>query len=180
MSEMQVRDYLPRLLRDYLELRVLADSQQAALDRAWSAQLALLEGQFLDTAGEACISRWEKILELYPGSGDSLEERRFAVRLRLRERTPFTVTALRRALESLCGKGRYEVSLRDYTLTVRVALSARGSYAAAASLLERMCPANIRRELSLLYNTHGSWGRFTHAQMALRSHYGLRNEEIEE
>ena len=138
---------------------------------------SLLADQFILTAGESGISRWEKILGIAPKGTDTLDDRRFRVLTRLNEELPYTLPKLCEMLSNLCG-GKFTAELSDYTLSVKLGLSAKSNYSDVAMLLDRVIPANILAEVSLLYNKYNMLHPYTHAQLHLHTHEGLRTEEV--
>lgn len=176
--ERRLSDYLPHFLRDCAELRGITAGEQVELERAWRAADTLLDDQFVPTAGRGGLARWESILALSPKGTDTLDHRRGAVLARLNERLPYTLPRLRELLETVCGAGNVTAVVTDYTLTVRVALPAKGRFEAVGSLLERVTPYNLALDLIQLYNTHGELGRFTHGGLSPLTHEQLRNEVL--
>ena len=62
----QIIDYLPYVLRDVVEYRQLMEAEQPELAALWAAQDKVLADQYIVTATEYGISRWEAILGIYP------------------------------------------------------------------------------------------------------------------
>ena len=50
--------------------------------------------------------------------------------------------------------------------------------AEVARMLDEMVPLNIVLDVSILYNTHRMLQPYTHAQLAQKTHYAIRTEEI--
>ncbi len=65
-----------------------------------------------------------------------------------------------------------------YTLSVKVALTAKRNQQAVEELLADIVPANMVCTTSLLYNQHADLTRFTHAQLALLTHFEIREEVL--
>lgn len=174
--ERQLIGYLPDIVRGYAEFQAIMASEQPEVERAWQAADGLLEDQFLLTAGDAGLARWEAMLGIVPKATESLEDRRFRLLTRLNEELPYTLTQLRSILHTLCGAGNFSAQVEDYTLDVKLGLAAKNNYNDVAALLERVSPQNLVLRLSQLYNTHQEAGHFTHAQLAERTHEQIRNE----
>ena len=75
--ERKLIDYLPYVIRDYAEFQGIMGSEQPEIEKAWNTTDDLLDNQFIPTAGNMGLSRWEKILGITPKGTDSLEDRRF-------------------------------------------------------------------------------------------------------
>lgn len=173
-------EYLPYIVRDYAEFQGLTAAEQPEFEHVWSRTDELLDNQFIITAGNVGLSRWEKLLGIIPKATDNLEERRFRVLARLNEELPYTITQLRNILQTLCGEDNFtaEIEEETYELIVKIGLAAKNNFNDVATLLERVIPVNLVVNLSQLYNTHAELGQFTHAQLAAYSHYNLRNEVL--
>ena len=178
---MRIIDYLPPVLRDIGDYSEIAGAEQERFGGFDSALGDRADDLFIFTLTEHGIERWEKLLDITPKSADTLEVRRFRIFAKLSEQTPYTMAALREKQARLCGEDGYtaDITPADYTLTVRVALSARGEYEAVTALIERMAPANLIADVSLLYNQHLMFAGYAHAQLGEYTHYELRNEEME-
>lgn len=176
--ERKLLDYLPYVIRDYAEYQGLMAGEQPEFERVWDRTDELLENQFVLSAGNLGLSRWEEILGIIPKATDSLEDRRFRVLTRLNEELPYTLPQLRNILQTLCGEGNFsaEIEAETYELIVKIGLAARRNFSDVEALLERVSPENLILNLSQLYNTQAELERFTHAQLAVFSHYDLRNE----
>lgn len=176
----KLQDYLPPILLKTYEFPLLCDTEQPEIDHLHDAADAVLDAQFLSTAGEYAIQRYEKIFGVVPQDTDTLDERRFKVLTRINTQLPFSVRRLRQQLETLCGADGYKLELNGdrYTLTVKVALTAKRNQQAVEELLADIVPANMVCTTSLLYNQHADLTRFTHAQLALLTHFEIREEVL--
>ena len=176
----KLQDYLPSILLKTYEFPLLCETEQPEIDRLHDAADAVLDAQFLSTAGEYAIQRYEKIFGVVPQDTDTLDERRFKVLAKINAQLPFSVRRLRQQLETLCGVDGYKLEVNGgrYTLTVKVALTAKRNQRAAEELLADIVPANMVCTTSLLYNQHADLTRFTHAQLALLTHFEIREEVL--
>ena len=115
-------NYLPYVVRDYAEFQGITGAEQPEFENAWAAADDLLSNQFIKTAGNLGLSRWEKILGITPKGTDTLDDRRFRVLTRLNEELPYTLSQLRIILENLCGKNNYYADVEEgtYQLLVRI------------------------------------------------------------
>lgn len=163
----KLQDYLPPILLKTYEFPLLCDTEQGEFDRLAEAADAVLDAQFLSTAGEYAISRYEKIFGVVPQDTDTLDERRFKVLTKINTQLPFSVRRLRQQLATLCGEDGYtlEVSGGKYTLAVKVALTAKRNQQAVEELLEDIVPANMVCTTSLLYNTWEQIKRLTWGEL---------------
>ena len=176
----KLQDYLPSILLKTYEFPLLCDTEQPEIDRLRDAADAVLDAQFISTAGETAIARYEKIFGITPMDTDTLDERRFKVLAKINAQLPFSVRRLRQQLATLCGVDGYKLELDGdrYTLTVKVALTAKRNQQAVEELLADIVPANMVCTTSLLYNQHADLTRFTHAQLAALTHFEIREEVL--
>lgn len=176
--ERKLINYLPYVVRDYDVFKAMMEAEQPEFESAWASVNDLMNNQFISTAGNMGLSRWEQILEITPKGTDTLDDRRFRILTRINEELPYTLPQLRVILETLCGDGNYSATVEEgtYILVVKIGLAAKKNFSDVEALLQRVIPANMVVDLSQLYNTHIELGRFTHAQLAAFTHDHLRNE----
>lgn len=176
----KLQDYLPPILLKTYEFPLLCKTEQPEIDRLHDAADAVLDAQFISTAGERGIERYEQIFSIVPQDTDTLDERRFRVLAKINAQLPFSIRRLRQQLSTLCGEDGYRMEIDGgrYTLTVKVALTAKRNQQAVEELLADIVPANMVCTTSLLYNQHADLTRFTHAQLALLTHFEIREEVL--
>ena len=177
--ERKLIDYLPYVVRDYAEFQGITGAEQPEFEDAWAAVDDLLNNQFITTAGNLGLSRWEKILGIAPKGTDTLEDRRFRVLARLNEELPYTLPQLRVILENLCGPGNSSAEVTDYTLLVKVGVAAKKNFEDVQTLLERVAPVNLVLMVQQLFNIHETLKGFTHAQLAWYTHFEVRTEKLQ-
>ena len=173
-------EYLPPAFRDAPMLRAVLDvAEQPELERLWSAAEDVERDQFLLTATENGIARWEEMLGIAPLASDTLEDRRFCVLVRLMEELPYTWGKLKEMLLKICGADGYTASLTAgvYKVTIRVALGQSGSEQAVMNMLRRVLPANMTLDYSLLYNRYGDLEGMTYEQLAAFTHEQIRSQD---
>ena len=181
MYERTLIEYLPHIIRDVREYKaIMNDAEQPEMMDVWQAVDDALNDQFIVDATENGVSRWEKILGIVPQATLTLEERKFTILTRINEQLPFTIRTLEESLKSLCGAEGYVVQLQanEYILIVKVALVAKHNFDDVQRLLERIVPANMIIQLSIIYNTHEVLGGYTHQELHRYTHYELRNEVL--
>ena len=179
MYDRKLIDYLPIFERTIKEFdAILTKAEDPEMVVGWDAVDDALKDQFILDATEHGVSRLEKIMGIVPKATETLDERKFTLLVKESEQPPFTINALKIQLESLCGKGNYEVT-RDVAakiLYVKIALVAKNSFHDVEVLLERIVPANMLIDLSLKYNQHNRYTSYTHEAMQNFTHDQLRNE----
>lgn len=178
--EINILNYLPAILKEVKELKALSVCENPELVLLWDALENALNDQFVNDATEYGVSRLESILKIVSKGTDTLNDRKFRILTRLNEKLPYTVRTLQNQLSSLCGENGFtlEVNHAAYTLKVRVELTAKSNFNDVEALLDRVAPANMIIDLSLLYNQHLTLDGFTHSQLSAYTHDQLRNEAI--
>ncbi len=141
--------YLPDVLLETYEFPLLCLTEQPEFDRFFQASDEVLDCQFVLTAPEKGVARYERIFGITAKDTESLEERRLRILERLNERLPYTIRRLREMLDSLYGEGActVEADHANYRLTVTFDVSKKSSF--HEDLFLRVLPANLLLELSL-------------------------------
>lgn len=179
MYERHLIDYLPDFLREVREYKaILTDAFEPEVIALFQAIENTLNEQFIETASEYGISRWEKMLKIAPKPTHTLDDRKFTILTKLNEQPPYTMEALKQKLEYLCGKNGYsvEVDAEKFILKVRIALTSRNAFDDVCVLLERVVPSNMVIDASLMYNQHKAFAKYTNSQLSAYTHDQLRNE----
>lgn len=180
IREVDLVSYLPPYLREYNQETVAAlKAENPEFGLVQEALEQVLNNEFIETADEFGLSRWERILRIHPDTADTIENRRFSIMAKMIETRPYTVPQLKNILRNLCGEDNYSVQVSDYVLIVRIALISKSNYSDIEALLQKISPANMVIDLSLAYNQHQSLHTMTHAQLAAMTHHEIRNEIME-
>lgn len=176
--EINILNYLPDFIKEFREFKKLAEAENPELLILWETYENVRDDQFIKDSTENGVKSWERILKIIPKGSDTLEARKFRILTRLNEKLPYTYTKLEQQLASLCGETGYSLKLlnNEYTLFVRVALAVKSNFEEVKKLLQKMVPANLIIDLSLLYNTHLILEGYTNATLANYTHNYLRNE----
>jgi hypothetical protein len=178
--EIDILSYLPEFLKEFREINQLAEAENPELLFLWKALRDVMNDQFVKDATENGMENWEKILKITPRVSDTLEDRKFRVLTRLNEKLPFTYIGLERQLASLCGEDGYLLELlnNEFKLIVKVALKAKSNLEDIRKLLQRIVPANMLVELSLLYNTYWLLEGYTYGSLSEYTHEQLKSEVL--
>ncbi len=180
IREIDLMSYLPEYLQEYKELEKALKAQQPEVQKLAEAAERIKNNQFITTADEEGVRKFETMLEVTALDNDTLENRKFRVLSRWNNTIPYTAAVLRKRLESLCEKEGYllEILHLENKVKVRVALTNRKNYGMVEEMLKEVIPANIWIDLSLLYNQHKTLGKFTHRQLAVYTQKEVRNEVL--
>ncbi len=177
---MRLLDYLPEILQDIYEFKAICSAGDTEVDELKDELATAVNDNFVYTLSKKGCERWEKMLSLTPKATDTLSDRRFRILAQLNQDTPYTMRGLKQQLETLCGADGYSAELDpgNYTLAVKLALTAKGQFDEVEKLLSRVLPANIARVITLKYNQHETLSGFTHGMLAAYTQDELRNEVL--
>lgn len=175
---MSYLDYLPSFLAELRQFQAIGGAEDGVMEEAESQLRSAGDDFYVETMTETALARWESMLGLSSGNGTELGERRFRLLTYLIPQTPFTMLRLQEMLADLCGEDGYALSWDGvYTLVVRIALASRVTYSAVVALLERVAPANLVLDISLMYNIQSFVATATHQTLASYTHESIKEEE---
>jgi len=171
-------EYLPDVLKDNRLFLAISQSVSPRFDECQEATDQLLNNQFILTADEDGIMRYEQLLGIRPKLTNTLDDRRFLVLSVFSSRLPYTYETLANELNHLCGTNGYNIVLEpnDYTIIVRVGLDKKQQYDVVEKLVRKRTPANIIVDLSLLYNSHIVLSSYPHGDLELRTYKQIKED----
>ena len=178
--EINLKDYLPGVLREVKEFKALSDAEDPEVIAVWEELENVLDDQFVNESTLNGVKRWESILGIKALDTDALSDRRFRILSRLNEQLPYTYKNLDSQLALLCGTDGYKLILVNsaYALTVKVALTAKKKFTEVGNLLDRVIPCNIVISLLLMYNQWLLLEQYTWEQLEQYTWEQLREEVI--
>ena len=100
MREAKIENYQPPLVRTQREMGYITSAENPEFNWLYSILDTAMKDQFIVTATEIGISRWEKILNIKSPAGSTLEQRRAAVMARLLARIPINLEVVRQVVET--------------------------------------------------------------------------------
>ena len=90
IREVDLVSYLPPFIAEYKETNLTLTAENPEFVLVWKAADRTLKNEFIETADEYGISRFEKILHILPSRDDTLESRRSRVQSRWFTSLPYT------------------------------------------------------------------------------------------
>ena len=170
--------YLPELLQPIQDFQGLNDAYKAELKDLYEACAALFDDQFISTASETILAKWENHLGILPNATDTLDERRFRILAKLNDTPPYTERYLKNKLVELCSDGEFEleIDIPNYTVSVGVTLNSPANTDTIYAWLRELLPANLllsvyqvlTRHYELVGLTHNDLSHYTHNQIKYR------------
>ncbi len=147
IREVDLVQYVPEFMKNYQELIACLEAENPEFILVWEGTDRVLYNRFIETADEYGISRYEKMLGIYPSEEDTLESRRARVRSRWFSALPYTWRMLLQRLTVLCGDSGYIISNNfdgeGYTITLIVDLELFGEIEELDDMLNAILPVNI-------------------------------------
>lgn len=138
--------HLPPFLQDFREMCELVKTENPEFTLAAQEADSMVNELFIQTATDMGLKRFEKILGISPGKGDSLESRRSAIMTRWNDITPYTMTALKNKIIAIQGNEEVEIILstnRPYEIEIITNLEFPGQVNDLAYLIQTMIPCNL-------------------------------------
>lgn len=181
---MSLLELLPEFISEIKEMRVIMSVEDNFLtgkgDNLDLAVKSVFKDQFINTATEAGVKRYEDMLGIAARASEGLDVRKFRLFVRFNEKLPYTMPKLKEQLAALCGDDGYSVTLDavKFNLIVRIALKSKGMADEVGAILERMVPLNMNIDLDLMYNQHLTVGKFTHEFLSKYTQKGIREEVL--
>lgn len=162
MTRKRLIDYLPPFMQDFAEIKAIMRTEQPELDRAWLDIQIPLADAFIMDCDEYGIKKYETLVGVIPGPGDTLDERKARVLIWWNNFIPYTYRVLVRRLNALCGAGNYEISgsLENYELLLKTNLMLGGQMQSLEHLIIQMVPMNMNcgAENELICDADGFMG----------------------
>lgn len=137
--------YLPPFMADFKEISVTLEAENPEFVLVWNAADRVLQNEFIESADEYGISRFEKILNILPSTEDTLESRRARVQARWFNTIPYTMKAFIAKLIALCGDSDFKITKEydKYTVTILTNLELFGQVEELEHIIESMMPCNM-------------------------------------
>lgn len=145
MEKRLLIDYLPYVVRDYDVFRGITSGEQPEFELVWDAEELAFSNQFIDTATEYGLSRWEAMLKIRPKITDTIESRRITIKAKLNTIVPYSIRALVQKLNAISNGSEFTVTIlpETYVLKIKTKWDQNGQVDAMKGVLEEMLPVNI-------------------------------------
>lgn len=136
--------YLPPVLQNIEEFKALFSAEDYEIESLLTALENLMKDQFVHEATENGIKRWERLLNIFPSTTDTLEMRRFEILNRLNIKIPYTITMLRNKIQALYGSDCDIKYINDiYTLNIIVPNISEKELLNLKNMVNVIVPANL-------------------------------------
>lgn len=148
IREVNLPSYLPPFMAEYKEINVALAAENPEFIFVWRAADMALKNEFIATADEYGILRFEEILGIRPSKQDTIEVRRSRIQARWFTRLPYTWRMLIQKLKNLCGDKDFKIYIPDgewYGIKVQVFIEPQieGLLYEVREMLENFLPVNL-------------------------------------
>lgn len=149
IREVDLVSYLPEFMQGYKEPVAALKAEDPEFTIVWKGTDKILYNHFISTADEYGIQRFEKLLNISPSDGDTLESRRSRCQSKWFNRVPYSMRVFLQKLMVLCDNTDFTVTdnfTEGYTLTVGTNLELYGQVEELEHIINTMLPENIVME----------------------------------
>ena len=173
-------NYLPQFMADRKEMQVITSAEDPEFTLFWAVLKRVINNQFITTCDEQGISKFEKMLKLYPYESDTLEMRIARVLVEWNAQLPYTMRSLKQMLDVLCGAGNYRVKLRnnEYVLEIDTFFYDSKMLTQLNKLLLKVLPANLTYESTNYILEEAKQDYYLGAAAMSSMHYVLSSDFI--
>ena len=143
--EVDLVSYPPPFLAEFKEIAVTLEAENPEFVLVWDAAERVLSNEFIETADEYGISRFEKVLNILPSTEDTLESRRARVQARWFNTIPYTMKSFLAKLIALCGDSDFTVTkeYQNYKVEILTNLELFGQVEELEHMIDSMIPCNM-------------------------------------
>lgn len=145
IREVDLVSYLPPFMAEFKEMAVTLETENPEFMLVWKAVDRVLKNEFIESADEYGISRFEKILNILPSTEDTLESRRARVQGRWFSTVLYTLKAFIAKLAALCGDSDFTITkgYSGYEVGIETNLELFGQVKELENIIESMMPCNM-------------------------------------
>lgn len=145
VRDVELIDYLPPFMQEYQEVKEALNSENTEFKMLWNAANKVLLNEFIETADEYGIGRFEKELGILPYKEDTLESRRARVHSRWFISIPYTMKSFLAKLIALCGEHNFTLTKQFcvYHMEIEMQLGLFGQVEELERLIGLMIPCNL-------------------------------------
>lgn len=167
----------PEIITMIPDIAQIYNVNDAQCDELESAIEELDNNLFLEEMNENMIARWESMLQITALDDDTVEDRRFRIKMKVLENLPYSYNEILRRLHNLCPEGcEFILNEKLIEAQVKLALTSKRMLEDVDKLLADILPLNIAYAVSVIWNQHKTLASFTHKQLSARTHKDIREE----
>jgi hypothetical protein len=141
--EIKLLEYLPLFLQQFQELQTIMTAENPEFQAVSDEGQVVLDNTFIMYCTENGISRFEKLMDIYPLPDDTLETRRNRIMTRWNDTVPYTKNSFLQKIIALQGNDNVQITLDNYTVNVVTHLEKQGQQDDLAYLFKTVIPCNM-------------------------------------
>lgn len=145
VREVDLKSFLPEFVGEYREIGEILGAEDPEIQVMENTVERARGCAFIMYCGEREIGRFERMMNVFPSSKDTLGERQARILIRWNDAPPYTLATLKEKLAAICGEGNFSVGegFDEYRLEISVTLTRAGQVEELERLLNRIVPANL-------------------------------------
>lgn len=173
----QLIEYIPEFMRQFREIKLICQKEQEQIEKLWGEIEKIWKNQFIQSANERTIRKWEQMLNIKVGNTWNLEERRNKVLSIVSEQRPFTDESVGLMLKAIFGEGNYSTEYtKPFKLLVSVSFDNKREIVNVEEMLDRILPANLNWKVDIFHNKHLLLSTYTHEELSAFTHEELSDK----
>ena len=145
MNDISIIEYLPPFLQEYLQYKLLMYTEDIEFQNIFINLNKIEQNQFIFSLDDEGLKRFEKMLNIYSQSNESMEIRRMKVLSKWNEHEVYTFDFLKSKLDVICGKENYDIieDFKNYRLEIHTYLSEIGEVTELERVIDSIIPCNL-------------------------------------
>ena len=145
LRQADLLSYLPSFMQEYREIAAVLNAENPEFDLILKRAENALDNEYITTADETGIKRFEKLLGLLPEEDDTIESRRAKVLALWFVSLPYTMRMLIKRLTLMCGADGFtvETDFEGYGISVITHFRVYSQLLKLRAMLQEMIPANM-------------------------------------
>lgn len=153
-----IKKYFIDQLVDIAEIQQIIKALRPEFEILTNNVYKVLCNMFILDLDEDGCTRYEDMLGIKPYVYDTFEDRKIRILTLYKGDTPYTIIALRRKLESICGSENVDIVLdeNNYYIWISLGLNSKSQYDSVCSMVEKMLPCNLDCKMSLMFERNGA------------------------
>ena len=172
--------YLPEFMQRFKEIKEISNAEDKIIKDEWERYKDTENSQWIDTAEERELKRYEDMLNI-SGGGNSVQVRREALKVKYNNNFIYTHYTFKKYLDDICGKENYDLEIvyNKYAVNISLGLNKKFLFSILKVYVRCIIPANMEVNVRLKYNKHIMFKNIkTHRELSLYTYGDMRNTEI--
>ena len=142
--------YLPEFMQRFKEIKEISNAEDKIIKDEWERYKDTENSQWIDTAEERGLKRYEDMLNI-SGGGNSVQVRREALKVKYNNNFIYTHYTFKKYLDDICVKENYDLEIvyNKYAVTISLGLNKKFLYSILKDYVRSIIPANMEVNVRL-------------------------------